>query len=304
MIDLPALDNVPHGWHSDCNSNSIVNPRVVLTDTTICRRRLVPHDHPVPKSSPNTDAALQIAPWSASATPCLYNRSMRLALVFACALRLADAQRGNVSLPENQPFPAHRVIGNVYYVGASDLASFLITTPDGHFLINSGFEETVPIIQAGVQKLGFRFQDIKILLTGQAHIDHVGGHALVRKLTGARVLVMTGDDGIVSTGGAGDFQYEKQAHWKACPVDRVLHDNEPISLGGVTLVAHHTPGHTKGCTTFTLVADDHGKPYHVVIIGSANANDGYRLVNNAKYPNIAEDFALFTRRYPSFAFAL
>jgi metallo-beta-lactamase class B len=105
------------------------------------------------------------------------------------------------------------------------------------------------------------------------------------------VLVMAGDDGVVSSGGLGDFQYEKQSRWKPCPVDQVLHDNEAISLGGVTLVAHHTPGHTKGCTTFTLTADDHGKPYHVVIVGSANANSGYRLVNNAKYPAIAEDFA-------------
>jgi metallo-beta-lactamase class B len=102
---------------------------------------------------------------------------------------------------------------------------------------------------------------------------------------------MTGDDGVVSSGGMGDFQYEQQARWKPCPVDHVLHDNETVSLGGVTLVAHHTPGHTKGCTTFTLTADDHGKPYHVVIVGSANANTGYRLVNNAKYPAIAEDFA-------------
>ncbi len=216
---------------------------------------------------------------------------MRLALVFVCAFRLAEAQLGKVSLPENQAFPAHRVIANVYYVGASDLASFLITTPAGHFLINSGFEETVPLIQAGVDKLGFKFQDIKILLTGQAHIDHVGGHALARQLTGARVLVMAGDDGLVASGGVGDFQYDKQARWKPCPVDQVLHDNEAISLGGVTVVAHHTPGHTKGCTTFTLTADDHGKPYHVVIVGSANANTGYRLVNNAKYPAIAEDFA-------------
>jgi metallo-beta-lactamase class B len=216
---------------------------------------------------------------------------MRLALVLVCAFRLAEAQLGKVSLPENQPFPAHRVIANVYYVGASDLASFLITTPAGHFLINSGFEETVPLIQAGVEKLGFHFEDVKILLTGQAHIDHVGGHALVRKMTGARVLVMAGDDGLVASGGVGDFQYDKQARWKPCPVDHVLHDNETVSLGGVTLTAHHTAGHTKGCTTFTLTADDHGKPYHVVIVGSANANTGYRLVNNAKYPAIAEDFA-------------
>jgi metallo-beta-lactamase class B len=216
---------------------------------------------------------------------------MRLVLVFACALTLAEAQLGKFSLPENQPFPAHRVIANVYYVGASDLATFLITTSAGHFLINSGFEETVPLIQAGVEKLGFHFQDVKILLTGQAHIDHVGGHALARKLTGARVLVMAGDDGLVASGGVGDFQYDKQARWKPCPVDHVLHDNETVSLGGVTLVARHTPGHTKGCTTFTLTADDHGKPYHVVIVGSANANTGYRLVNNAEYPEIAEDFA-------------
>jgi len=216
---------------------------------------------------------------------------MRLVLVFACALKLAEAQLGKFSLPENQPFPAHRVIANVYYVGASDLATFLITTPAGHFLINSGLEETVPLIQAGVEKLGFHFQDVKILLTGQAHIDHVGGHALARQLTGARVLVMAGDDDLVASGGVGDFQYDKQARWKACPVDHVLHDNETVSLGGVTLVARHTPGHTKGCTTFTLTADDHGKPYHVVIVGSANANTGYRLVNNAKYPAIAEDFA-------------
>jgi len=216
---------------------------------------------------------------------------MRLALVFACVLRLAEAQLGGVSLEENQPFPAHRVIANVYYVGASDLASFLITTPAGHFLINSGFEETVPLIQTGVEKLGFKFQDIKILLTGQAHIDHVGGHALARKLTGARVMVMAGDDGVVSSGGLGDFQYEQQARWKPCQVDHVLHDDETVSLGGVTLVARHTPGHTKGCTTWTLSADDHGKPYRVVIVGSANANTGYRLVNNAKYPAIAEDFA-------------
>lgn len=216
---------------------------------------------------------------------------MRLALFLACTLKLGAAQLGNVSLPENQPFPAHRVIGNVYYVGSSDLASFLITTPGGHFLINSGFEETVPLIQAGVEKLGFRFQDIKYLLTGQAHIDHVGGHALARKLTGARVLVMAGDDGLVSTGGVGDFQYDKQARWKACPVDHVLRDNETVSLGGVTLVARHTPGHTMGCTTWTLTVDDQGKPHHVVIVGSANANTGYRLVNNAEYPAIAEDFA-------------
>src|SRR5260370_23107436 len=157
---------------------------------------------------------------------------MGLALVLACALRLAEAQLGNVSLPENEPFPAHRFIANVYYVGASDLASFLITTPDGHFLINSGFEETVPLIQTGVEKLGFKFQDIKILLTGQAHIDHVGGHALARKLTGARVMVIAGDGGVGSSGGLGDFQYEQQAGWKPGPVGPVWHDTGKVLPDG------------------------------------------------------------------------
>ena len=190
----------------------------------------------------------------------------------------------------NRPFPPHHVIGNVYYVGSSFLASFLITTPEGHILINSGTEETVPLIQASVAKLGFKFADIKILLESHAHVDHVAGHALVRKLTGARVLAMGGDDGMIASGGVGDFQYDGKYHWTPCPVDRVLHDGETVTLGGVVLTARLTPGHTKGCTTWTFTAEEQGKPYHVVIVGSARANPGYRLVKNAKYPEIAEDF--------------
>jgi metallo-beta-lactamase class B len=190
----------------------------------------------------------------------------------------------------NRPFPPHHVIGNVYYVGSSFLASFLITTPEGHILINSGTEETVPLIQASVAKLGFKFADIKILLESHAHVDHVAGHALVRKLTGARVLAMAGDDGMIASGGVGDFQYEGKYRWTPCPVDRVLHDGEMVTLGGVVLTARLTPGHTKGCTTWTFTAEEQGKPYHVVIVGSARANPGYRLVKNAKYPEIAEDF--------------
>jgi len=201
-----------------------------------------------------------------------------------CLFELAQAQNNDW----NKPFPAHRIIGNVYYVGSEDLASFLIATPDGHFLINSGTEQTVPLIRSGVEKLGFRFSDIKILLESQAHVDHVAGHALVRQLTGAQVEAMAGDDGVIASGGAGDFQY--QARWKPCPVNRVLHDGEIVKLGGVVLTAHLTPGHTKGCTTWTLTTEDGGKPYHVVIVGGARANPGYRLVNNAKYSRIAEDF--------------
>ena len=189
----------------------------------------------------------------------------------------------------DQPFPPHRIIGNVYYVGSEALASYLIATSAGHILINSSFEETVPLIRASVEKLKFRFQDVKILLTSHAHSDHVAGNALVKRLTGARVLVMEGDENLVRNGGKGDFQYESV--WEPCPVDEVLRDRQEVKLGDAVLVAHRTPGHTKGCTTWTLRVSEGGKLHHVVIIGSPNVNPGYRLVGNSKYPTISDDFA-------------
>ena len=189
----------------------------------------------------------------------------------------------------DQPFPPHRIIGNVYYVGSEALASYLITTSAGHILINSSFKETVPLIRAGVEKLKFRFQDVKILLTSHAHSDHVAGNALVKRLTGARVLVMKGDEDIVRTGGKGDFHYESV--WEPCPVDEVLRDSQEVKLGDAVLVAHRTPGHTKGFTTWTLRVSEGGKLHQVVIIGSPNVNPGYKLVGNSKYPTISNDFA-------------
>jgi metallo-beta-lactamase class B len=188
-----------------------------------------------------------------------------------------------------EAFPGHRVVGNVYYVGSKDLASYLITTPEGHILINSGYEETVPLIKASVESLGFKMRDIKILLTSHAHSDHVAGHALAKELTGAKVYVMRGDDKVIATGGAGQYHYTSR--WKPCAVDRVLEDGEEVKLGGVTLIARLTPGHTKGCTTWTWKVTDGGKTYDVVVIGSPNVNPGYRLVDNKVYPEIATDFA-------------
>ena len=190
----------------------------------------------------------------------------------------------------SESFPAHRVIGNVYYVGSKDLASYLITTREGHILINSGFEETVPLIRAGVESLGFKMRDIKILLASHAHSDHVAGHALARELTGAKVYVMRGDDAVIASGGKGQYLYTR-SRWKPCPVDRVLEDGEEVKLGDVTLVARRTPGHTRGCTTWTWRVAEGGKTYDVVVIGSPNVNPGYRLVDNKDYPKIASDFA-------------
>ena len=181
----------------------------------------------------------------------------------------------------NKPFPPFKVMDNIYFVGTEDLGSFLITTPAGHILINSDFETTIPQIRAAVEKLGFKFTDIKILLGSHAHGDHMEGDALVKELTGAQVVVMDQDVPALSR-----MTPEGKPH----PMDRVIHDGEEVKLGGVTLVAHLTPGHTKGCTTWTLKAQEKGKTYNVVILGSIGVNPGYILVNNKDYPQIADDY--------------
>ena len=186
-------------------------------------------------------------------------------------------------------FPGHRVIGNVYYVGSKDLASYLITTSEGHLLINSGFEQTVPLIRASVESLGFKMTDIKIILASHAHSDHVAGHALAKVVTGAKVYVMRGDDDVIASGGKGQYLYH-DSRWSPCVVDRVLKNREEVKLGGTTLVAHRTPGPTRGCTTWALSVTDGGKKYDVVVIGSPNVNPGFVLTNNKEYPEIADDY--------------
>ena len=192
-----------------------------------------------------------------------------------------------------EPFPPHRVIDNVYYVGSRGLASYLITTPQGNILINSSFEASVPLIRAAIEKLGFRFQDVKILLISHAHADHCAGSATIKELTGAKYMVMDADVRVVETGGKDDFQYgsDPNSLYKPAKVDRVLHDGDQVKLGDSVLTAHLTPGHTKGCTTWTMPAHAAGKTYNVVIVGSPNVNPGYKLVGNALYPHIAEDYA-------------
>ncbi len=216
----------------------------------------------------------------------MFLRSLILTLVFTGSL---FAQGG----PDwTKPFPPYRVIGNVYYVGSQGLASYLITTPQGDILINSSFERNVPLIRASIEKLGFRFSDVKILLISHAHDDHCAGSALVKKLTHAKYMVMAGDVPVVESGGKSDFHYgASPSNWYSpAKVDRVLHDGDQVRLGRVVLTAHLTPGHTKGCTTWTLSVPDRGKTYNVVIVGSPNVNSGYKLVNNAKYPQIAQDY--------------
>jgi metallo-beta-lactamase class B len=181
----------------------------------------------------------------------------------------------------NKPFPPHKVIGNIYFVGTDNLGSFLITTPQGHILINSDYEETVPIVRASIEKLGFRYSDIKILLGSHAHGDHMEGDAQVKELTGARVMAMQEDVAALKAMMPGG---------KPHPIDQVLHDGEDVKFGDTTLTAHLTPGHTKGCTTWTTKVQDGGKTYDVLILCSVGVNAGVQLVNSPTYPQIAEDY--------------
>jgi metallo-beta-lactamase class B len=190
----------------------------------------------------------------------------------------------NVGSREQQEtqFPPHKIIGNVYYVGTETLAAFLITTPQGHILVNSMYERTVPVIRASVEQLGFKFTDVRIVLGSHAHADHMEGDALVKQLTGAQVMAMEQDVPALQA---------MQPGGKPHPIDRILHDGEEVTLGGTTLVARLTPGHTKGCTTWTVKVQEGGRSYDVVIIGSMGVNPGMRLVNNANNPTIAEEYA-------------
>jgi metallo-beta-lactamase class B len=191
-----------------------------------------------------------------------------------------------------EPFPAYRIAGNLYYVGSRALASFLIATPQGNILINSNLKISPPAIRASIEKLGFRWSDTKILLISHAHYDHCAGSAEIKRETGARYMVMAADVPLVENGGATDFQYGHDADMRFAPlkVDRVLHDGDQVKLGGTVLTAHLTPGHTKGCTTWTLDIPDGRKSYRVVIVGSTSVNSGYKLVHNAQYPQIAQDY--------------
>jgi metallo-beta-lactamase class B len=191
----------------------------------------------------------------------------------------------------NRSFEPYRVIGNIYYVGGSGVAQFLIVTAAGNILIDSGFEASVPRLRENIEKLGFRYRDTKLLLTSHAHIDHVQAHALVRQQTGAQVVVSVADAPIIEGGGKGEPVFEGVYSWTPSPVDRRVNDGDQVTLGETTLTAHLTPGHTPGATTWTMQVMDNGKPLNVVFFPSANVNPGVKLARNLRYPQIASDFA-------------
>src|SRR5258706_9314249 len=197
------------------------------------------------------------------------NRPSLILAALASALVATSALSQN-SPDWTSPFPPFRIADNLYYVGSKGLANYLITTPQGHILINSDLEANVPLIRASVEKLGFKFTDIRILLISHAHWDHDAGSALIKQITGARYMVMDADVPVVESGGKSDFQYGGTPAnlYPPTKVDRVLHDGDEVKLGDAVLVAHLTPGHTKGCTTWTMKVTEDGQTRNVVIVGS------------------------------------
>jgi len=226
-------------------------------------------------SSPTPSVVLGLLALGITAGACAANRGVPAAMV-----------------GWSDPVPPVRILGNVHFVGTTELGIFLITTPAGHILLDSGFEARVHELRQRVESLGFRFEDIKLLLASHAHIDHVQGHALVRRLTGARVVASRADAGVIASGGQGEWAYGSRFAWTPCPVDAIVEDGGQIELGGTTLTAHITPGHTRGATTWTMRTAETagGPPLAVVFFPSATVPPGARLVDNPDYPTVIADY--------------
>ena len=211
------------------------------------------------------------------------------AFVFIASSSVALAQADPQSRAMNQPVPPFRILGNLYYVGASEVTSFLITTPEGHLLLDGGFAETAPQIERNIAQLGFQLRDVKFLLNSHAHFDHAGGLAELKKWTNATVAVTWPDAELLHRGGHGDFRFGDKLTFPPLKIDRIISDGDSIELGGQKMTAHLTPGHTKGNTTWTTQITADGKRYNVVFAGSMTSLD-YILAGREAYPGIAADF--------------
>ncbi len=224
------------------------------------------------------------------------HRSPRRLLPGALALlvlapALARGQADPAARPGNRPVAPFRILGNIYYVGASDITSFLVATPRGLILLDGGFVETAPQIEANVERLGFRLADIKVLLNSHAHMDHAGGFAELKRRSGAALAASAADAVLLARGGHGDFRFGDTLTFPPVVADRILKDGDTVTLGGTVMTAHLTPGHTPGNTTWTTTVEEKGKTYRVAFMGSATINPGVVLLGNPAYPGIAGDYA-------------
>jgi len=208
--------------------------------------------------------------------------ALRAVVFLAWIIVLLPVAAGAQGNPDwHRAIPGFKIAGNLYYVGTADLAVYLIATPQGNILINGNFKQDVPAIRKSIEGLGFKYADTKILLISHAHGDHDEGIGLIKPDTGARLMVMDADVAAVESTAPGR---------PGAKVDRILHDRDTVELGGSTLTARLTPGHTPGCTTWAMQVTEGGRTLNAVIVGSPNVNAGYVLVNNRTYPQIAADY--------------
>ncbi len=203
---------------------------------------------------------------------------------------IAIAQSDPTSRSWNQPVEPFRIAANLYYVGASDVTAYLLTTRQGHILLDGGFEETAPQIQANVEKLGFRLRDVRILLNSHGHIDHAGGLAELRRVTGGRFLATALEIPLLARGGRDDPQFGNRFPYTPIYADGIVRDGGRVRLGGTELVAHVTAGHTPGCTSWTTTLAEGSKKVDVVFLCSPTVPSEYKLVNNDRYPTAIEDY--------------
>ena len=220
---------------------------------------------------------------------------MRL-LIPACLLLFKAATAHAQPEEWSRPFPGHRVIGNLYSVGTWDLGCFLVTSDEGHILINTGLADSTPLIRANVESLGFRFEDIEILLTMQAHYDHVAAFTEIKEITGASLLATADDAPLLADGGASDPHFRGDYPFAPVAVDRVLADGEVIELGDARLRVIEMPGHTPGSVGYAMTVREDGRDFRVVLANMGSMNPGLRLLDDPTYPGIAEDFAETFRR--------
>jgi metallo-beta-lactamase class B len=209
--------------------------------------------------------------------------------ILACVLAFsAFGQQSEEDRRWNTPVEPFNIVGNVYYVGAAEITSYLITTPKGHIIIDAGFSETVPQIVANVKKLGFDPKDIKILLNTQAHYDHAGGFAELKRLTGAKMMASEADKSLLERGGRNDFAFGDRFPYEPVKADKIIRAGVSISLGGVSLTPLVMPGHTKGATSYLYETKEAGKRYQVLFFSSVST-PGYQLVGNKDYPDLVDD---------------
>lgn len=216
---------------------------------------------------------------------------MKTTLAFASIVTVSVFAQAPNSLrgQASQPVEPFRVIGDIYYVGAAGISSHVVVTPQGLILIDTGTQQMLPGLRANIEKLGYSLRDVKIILSSHAHWDHVEGHAGMKEVTGAQVMAL-GEDAAAIASGIDNSALGADG-WEPTKVDRILKDGDTVTLGGVTLDAHLTPGHTKGCTTWSTTVQENGRSYLVVFVGGTSINQGVKLLGNTRHPGIVDDYA-------------